>query len=197
MDRIHYIDLMTLGSCITTDTVWYRHALRKNWFASDSLLALNQPGDTPDIIGFIKNGQVDTTNLFREELTFKNPPPLNLDYWKFYTEHGWAIAGMDTPWPFADEDTLVLGEVQTGAFDFSYNSNSRSATAADGGLPLGASRWVPYASVAVRDVKIDQKNGVRPFPNPFESQITFKIDSKKTSKITIQVFDLLGKELYT
>jgi hypothetical protein len=119
-----------------TDTIWYREALRTNWFASDSLLALNQPV-VPDIVAFIENGQVDTTGLFREELTFKNPPPLNLEYWKFYTENGWSITGSNPPNAYADEDPDVLGEVQEGAFDFSYNADSRSATAADGGLPLG------------------------------------------------------------
>jgi hypothetical protein len=180
------------------DTIRYREAMRKNWFiASDSLIALGQPGPTPDIVKFIQNGQVDTANLFKEELVFKNPPPLNLDYWRFYTEHGWAITGMNPPNAYADEDILVLGEVQTGAFDFSYNADSRSATAAEDGSPLGASRWVPYASVGIRDVKTDQRNGVRTYPNPFENQVSFKIDSKKASKITIRVFDLMGKELYT
>jgi len=181
---------------VPKDTVWYRYALRKNWFASDSLLALHLPGDPPDIIGFIKNGQVDTTNLFREELTFKNPPPLNLEYWKFYTEHNGALAGTNTPNPYANEDPLVLGEVQTGAFDFSYNANSRSATAADGGKPLGATRWVPYTPVGVNDVKLNL-NRVKTFPNPFENHVTFYIDAKQSSKMTIQIFDLLGKELHS
>jgi hypothetical protein len=177
-----------------TDTIWYREALRKNWFASDSILDLNQPDGPPIMIHFIENGQVDTTGLFREELTFKNPPPLNLEYWKFFTENGWSISGTDPPNAFADEDPNVLGEVQTGAFDFSYNGNSRSATAADGGLPLGASKWVPFAPTSIMDVK--SINGVRTYPNPFDSQVTFSIDSREASSMKIQVFDLLGKELH-
>ena len=175
------------------DTIWYRETLRKNWFASDSLLALNQPDGPPIMIHFIENGQVDTTNLFREELTFKNPPPLNLEYWRFFTENGWQISGLDPPNAYADEDPNVLGEVQTGAYDFSYNLSSRSATAADGGLPLGASRWTPYTPVSTGKVKLPAS--VRTYPNPFGEMITFQIDAAATSLAQIAVYDLLGKEL--
>ena len=177
------------------DTIWYREALRTNWFASDSILALNEPAGILDMIPFIENGQVDTTGLFREELTFENPPPLNLDYWKFYTENAWSISGSNPPNPFADEDILVLGEVTTGAFNFRYNTDSRSYTAADGGLPLGASRWWQPATSA-EDIKLNKNNAVRTFPNPFDSQVTFYIDSREASSVKIQVFDLLGKELH-
>ncbi len=183
---------------LETDTIWYREALRKNWFADDSILAISPPQYHPPIVNFIANGQVDTTGLFREELTFKNPPPLNLEYWKFFTENGWAIQGSDPPNAYADEDPLVLGEVQEGAFDFSYNINSRSATAADGGLPLGASRWTPYdPAVSVGDVRLNRNHAVRTYPNPFEDQVTFQIESKESSTMKIQIFDLLGKELQT
>jgi hypothetical protein len=178
-----------------TDTIWYRQTLRKNWFASDSLMALDEPGAIPDIVKFIQNGQVDTTGLFREELTFKNPPPLNLEYWKFYTENGWSITGMNPPNAYGDEDPNVVGEVQTGAFDFSYNASSRSATAAKGGLPLGASKWVPFTPVSANDIKLNNNNSVSTYPNPFDKQITFNIDSKEASKIEIRVYNLLGKEL--
>lgn len=179
------------------DTIWYREVMRTNWFANDSILALNLPDGPPDIINFLENGQIDSSGLFREELTFKNPPPLNLDYWKFYTENGWAIGGTNPPNPFADEDSTVLGEVQDGAFDFSYNVSSRSATAADGGLPLGAIKWVPFVPVSTADFKLSTNNAVRTFPNPFGNQVTFNIDSEDASAIKIQVFDLIGKELHS
>ena len=126
---------------------------------------------------FIENGQVDTTGLFREELTFTNPPPLNLDYWKFYTENGWAISGTNPPNAYADEDPIVLGEVQTGAFDFRYNADSRSATAADGGKPLGASRWWHGAGYLWK-IELRSSNGVRTYPNPFDNQVTFRIEAR-------------------
>jgi len=179
------------------DTVHYREALRKNWFASQDLLDLNIPAAVPTIMHFIANGQVDTAGLFREELTFTNPPPLNLDYWKFFTENGWAISGTNPPNAYADEDPDVLGEVTTGAFDFSYNANSRSATAADGGLPLGASRWLPYGpGTSVWDVKADV-NEVRTYPNPFDNQVTFTIEASAASLVSIRVYDLVGKEIHS
>lgn len=177
------------------DTIWYRETLRKNWFASDSLMALDQPDAIPDMVKFIQNGQVDTTGLFREELTFKNPPPLNLEYWKFYTENGWSITGLNPPNAYADEDPNVLGEVQEGAFDFSYNASSRSATAAKGGLPLGSSKWVPFTPVSAENLSMNRLNTVSTYPNPFDKQITFSIDSKEPSKIEIRIYNLLGKEL--
>lgn len=178
-----------------TDTIWYRETLRKNWFASDSLMTLDQPDAIPDMVKFIQNGQVDTTGLFREELTFKNPPPLNLEYWKFYTENNWSITGLNPPNAYADEDPNVLGEVLDGAFDFSYNESSRSATAAKGGLPLGSSKWVPFTPVSAENFSMNRLNTVSTFPNPFDKQMTFSIDSKEPSKIEIRIYNLLGKEL--
>lgn len=178
------------------DTIWYQEEKRTQWFANDYLLEMD-PESTPDMIRFIENGQVDTTGLFREQLEFINPPPLNLDFWKFYTENGWKISGMNPPNPFADENPLVLGEVQSGAFDFGYNGNSRSATAADDGGALGASRWGLFNyPTSLKDFRLNLNNGVSTFPNPFENDVvTFKIDSRAASTIDIRVFDLLGKEL--
>ena len=82
---------------LETEKIPYREALRTNWFVKQDLMEMNPELETPDIIKFIDNGQVDTTGLFREELTFTNPPPLNLDYWKFFTENGWAISGTNPP----------------------------------------------------------------------------------------------------
>ena len=172
-----------------------QRSITQNWFASDSLLARGLPLDTPTMIHFIISGQVDTTGLFREELTFKNPPPLNLEYWKFFTEHGWAIIGLNPPNAYADEDTLALGEVPEKAFDFSYNQSSRSATAADGGLPLGASRWIPFIPASANDVRL--ANSVNIFPNPAENQVTFNFVSREVSRIKIQIFDVLGRELHS
>lgn len=176
------------------DTIWYRHGVIENWVADDEILALNEPEGIPDMLAFIENGQADTTGLFREKVIFKNPPPLNLDYWKFYTENAFQISGMNPPNAFADENPLVLGEVQTGAFDFSYNANSRSATAAKDGLPLGASRWIPYWGVSIKEIKAPV--GVRTYPNPFDDLITFNIDAGEASAMEIRIFDLMGREIY-
>ena len=40
-------------------------------------------------------------------------------------------------------------------------------------------------------------NEVRTYPNPFENQVTFSIESNAASNVTIRVFDLLGKEIHT
>lgn len=43
---------------------------------------------------------------------------------------------------------------------------------------------------------MNKNNAVRTFPNPFDSQVTFYIDSREASSVKIQIFDLLGKELH-
>lgn len=180
----------------TTDTTWHNtYALRTEWFANQSILDTAVFTAPPALINFIAAGQVDTTNLFKESLTFKNPPSLNLDYWKFYCEQNFSMKGMDNiPDPYADEDLLVLGEVETGAYDFSYNSGSRSATAAEGGLPLGASQWVPYDLTSARKLT-DNLSSVRTYPNPTNGKVTFEIESKESTSARIIVSDLLGKQL--
>jgi hypothetical protein len=127
------------------DTIWFEYVMRTNIFASQAILDTAVLTPKPILLHFIENGQADTTNIFSEMLTFDNAPPLNLDYWKFYVENDYEISGMNPPNPFADEDPDVLGEVAEGAYSFRYNGDSKSATAAEGGIPLGDPRWVPIA----------------------------------------------------
>lgn len=179
------------------DTIWYKYSLRKNVFANQSILDTAIVTKPPILMNFIKAGQVDTSNVFKESLKFKNPPPLNLDYFKFYIGRNYSIAGTNPPNPFADEDNNVLGEVTTGAYDFSYNSNSRSAKAAKGGLPLGASKWVLYTSISAKDIKADNSGNVITYPNPATGNVIFEIESKESASARIIVYDLLGKQLVT
>jgi hypothetical protein len=127
------------------DTIWFEYVMRTNVFASQAILDTAVLTSKPRLLHFIANGQADTTNIFSEMLTFDNAPPLNLDYWKFYVENDYSISGTNPPNPFADEDPDVLGEVTDGAYTFRYNGDSRSATAAEGGIPLGDPRWAPVA----------------------------------------------------
>lgn len=182
------------------DSIQWRYEGPKDRLFWNQDLLDNPPDyrvDIPPIKHFIDNGQVDTSNIFREELTFENPPPILLEYWRFYAEHNfdrYVMANLEAPNAHVDEDPLVAGEVTTGAFNFNYNGNSRSATAAAGGGRLGDPRWGNLTSagnISAPDASI------RAFPNPFTDNVTFEFESSENSSVRISVYDLLGKEVYS
>ena len=179
-----------------SDTIRYKYSLRKNFFANPAIIDTITVSPFPTLWRFIVAGQVDTTNVFSEQLTFKNLPPLNLEYWKFYVENSFSIGSLTPPNAFADEDPNVLGEVTTGAYDFGYNTGSKSATAADDGLPLGDPRWTLFTPVSSKTID-ENPNSVKTYPNPFSNTITFEIESKESASAKIIIFDLMGKELIT
>lgn len=179
------------------DTIPYNYIPRTYLFANEEVLNDKDTDiDPPALINFIANGQVDTSNIFRESLEFGNPPPLNLDYWKFYTKNNYEIRGANPPNPYADEDTLILGEVQTGAYDFSYDSDSRSATAAEGGLPLGDPRWMSTGTVSSENVANLSNIEVKAYPNPFSGNVTFEFQTEESTNVQVRIFNLLGKEVF-
>ncbi len=45
-------------------------------------------------------------------------------------------------------------------------------------------------------IDVNTNEHVRVFPNPFQDQITFAIDKADSDKISIQIFDILGKLIY-
>jgi hypothetical protein len=179
-----------------SDTIWYQYVPKEeiNFFANQKILDTATVYPDPVFLKFIQAGQADTTNNFSEQLNFSNPPPLILDYWTFYVQNSFLLGELNPPIPFADEDPNVVGEVETGAFDFAYNSGSRSATAADDGLPLGDQNWPLYTPVYSRAVK-NQKNAILAYPNPFDQRVTFEIELKKTAKVKISFFDIMGREI--
>ena len=177
------------------DTIRYKYSLRKHFFANKAMLDTITVSQPPTLWKFIKAKQVDTTNVFSEQLTFKNPPPLNLDYFKMYAQTGFNFGSLTPPNGYADEDKNNLGEVTTGAYDLSYRSYAKSASAATGGKPLGASKWVPYTVVSAEQIKADQVNKVKTYPNPATGMITFEISAVEPGAARIVICDLLGKQL--
>ncbi len=180
-----------------TDTIWYKFGVKTYVFANKTILDTAVTTPPPTLIKFIKAGQADTTNVFSEQLEIKNPPPLGMNYWKFLVQTGFN-PGSNTPPTdaYIDEDKNVLGEVTTGAYDFGYNTGSKSATAADDGLPLGDPRWTLFTPVSSKTID-ENPNSVKTYPNPFTNTITFEIESKESASAKIIIFDLMGKELIT
>jgi len=179
------------------DTIWYkRWGLRRYVFNQPIFdTIVNVPLKQPIIQYFLDNGQIDSADFIWEPLVFKNPPPLHLDYWKFYVENDYSITSLSGPSPFIDEDPNLIGEVETGRFDFSYNDNSRSATLADGGGPLGDPRWVPYTTVSTRKINVVNSTIVKTYPNPCSELVNFEINAKEASSVRIVIYDLIGKEI--
>ena len=139
---------------------------------------------------FLLKGDMMT---IKEELTFKNPPPLFTEYWHFFAENEFNLDNVTPPSPFADENPDVIGEVAEGAFDFGYNTGSQSAIAATDGGPLGDPRWSLFTPVSSAIFK--NQNAITAFPNPFRINVVFGIDSNIAASVKITIFDLLGKEI--
>lgn len=176
--------------------ILYKYSLRTNYFVNKAMLDTITVSKPPVLWKFIKNGQVDTANVFSEELKFKNLPPLNLDYWKVFVENSFNIGSVTPPNAFADEDKNVLGEVTTGAFDFGYNTGAKSAIAATDGKPLGDPRWALHTPVSAPIIH-DNTNELVSYPNPFKENLTFEIKSEEVSSAKISVFNILGTEVLT
>jgi len=180
------------------DKIWYTEfCIRKHLFNQPIYDTIVNNPYFPDAVTekWVKSGQIDTANFISESLSFKNPPPFFADYWKFQIQNHWSIKGTNPPNAYADEDLTAMGEVKTGAFDFSYNTGSKSAKGGIGGLPLGDPRWTPFSTVSVEDIETNKLNTVKTYPNPANQQITFEIKSEESTSVKIILSDLLGKQL--
>lgn len=175
------------------DTIWF------SWEANTSQLFANQDIlDTavwtpkPVLLHFMENGQVDTTNIFNEELAFDNPPPLNLEYLQFYVENNFSIGGTNPPNPYADEDPTVIGEVANG-YTFGYPADSKTATAGSEGQPLGDPRW---ELIETNSNGLNAAPRLTAFPNPGNGIFTveYSSDSKQTTRL--EVVNMTGQVVY-
>jgi hypothetical protein len=162
-------------------------------FANQNILDTATWTPKPVLMHFIQNGQVDTTNIFSEELTFDNPPPLNLDYLKFYVENNFSIGGTNPPNPYADEDPSVVGEVAVG-YSFGYSSASRSATAGSDGQALGDPRWI-FTDVSTDDITAVTQ--LKAYPNPTNGLVTLEHSGNNLGNTAIDVLNITGQVVYS
>ncbi len=162
-------------------------------FANQNILDTATWTPKPVLLHFIDNGQVDTTNIFSEELVFDNPPPLNLEYLQFYVENNFSIGGTNPPNPYADEDPSVVGEVAVG-YSFGYSSVSRSATAGSDGQALGDPRW-EFTDVSTDDITAVTR--IKAYPNPTNGLVTLEYPGNNIGNTTIDVLNITGQVVYT
>jgi len=173
----------------------FKYALRTNFFANRAMLDTITVSQPPVLWKFIKAGQVDTTNVFSEKLTFKKLPPMNLDYWKFFVQNKFSIGSLTPPYAYANEDPTVYGEVTTGAYHFGYDASSKSATAARAGKQLGDPRWALFVPTSVKGIS-GNNDATKVYPNPFKESVTFHMQSEKVAEARITIFDLSGRMIF-
>jgi hypothetical protein len=163
------------------------------WFANQNILDTATWTPKPVLLHFIDNGQVDTTNIFSEELAFDNPPPLNLEYLKFYVENNFSIGGTNPPNPYADEDPNEIGEVENG-YSFRYSAGSISATAGTDGQPLGDPRW---ALTGVDVNEVSSASLILAYPNPTNGIVTIEYPGNGIKDATIDVLNITGQVVFS
>jgi hypothetical protein len=176
------------------DTIWYTWEVNTSQlFANQNILDTAVWTPKPVLLHFIENGQVDTTNIFSEELTFDNPPPLNLEYLQFYVENNFSIGGTNPPNPYADEDPAVVGEVADG-YTFGYSSDSKTAAAGSEGQPLGDPRWAltePNSNIVKTAPRLTA------YPNPGNGIFTVAFTSDSKQPTRLEVVNITGQVVYS
>ena len=194
----------SLGNVLYTDADRHFDFTNNNVYAEQALIdAVNNNG-TLRVYGpfidesaefdamwhFAENGQLDTTNLIREQLTFDNASAAPVDYIGVYHENDGEVKEVvDLPNFYADTDLNLPGE---SGFTFNYNADAVSATASKTGGPLGSSQWNKSSSVGF---DVDEINGspVLIYPVPAINTLYMRINTEITSQLEIRIFNMSGQ----
>ncbi|MDQ1296701.1 MAG: hypothetical protein QG611_679 [Bacteroidota bacterium] len=163
------------------------------------LITLENPV-TRRVAAFIEAGILDTSNIFEEELAFTNQPPLVLEYLEAFFSNNMGLDPSAPVPPFeAREDWTnpAWKEQDEGGYSFGYSNNTRAATAAEGGVPLGDPRWKNVNTSSENVYRLKEKISVNAYPNPFNSYITFNFGLDEPAKVSISIYNILGQNVLT
>jgi hypothetical protein len=173
---------------------------------SASLSFINQP-----------DGRISSTNWLNEYPQFTDPPDdaLLRDY-AIYDIGPGDEAGTpdivadrhpnletDVPGTFGSSD--VLYGLSKDEFKFSYPTTQQAYTFAANSLPLGDLNWFPDKKAIWLTTDVTDAAGVIPsghlllqnYPNPFNPTTTIEYQIAKTSRVSLEIFDLLGQKIKT
>ena len=196
-DPDHFHDVI-----IDVDTIWdisKVHIRNNNVYTTQNVKDMWAKYDTiteplkvdPLIQRLLGADSVNTA--FEEVLTFGNLCAAPLAYYE-------GIYNNPTATQFPNQ--LCLGGDGGGLFpdevDASYNTNSRSYTAAYGGLPVGDLNWFPDKKAIWLEnpnvsAKIIRDNQISVYPNPATDKLY--IDMREISDVNIAIYNITGKQL--
>ena len=130
-----------------------------------------------------------TTYLRNNDFIEENVP-------EFWADRNGIGESMDTYGPSADE------------YDFDYNTDATSYTAGDGGFPVGDLNWFPDKKAEwetwLTDVEDRSELAVpysfnldQNFPNPFNPSTTITYSITRSTNVSLEIFDILGRRITT
>jgi hypothetical protein len=213
--------LISLEMVDSAGTVMDMHA-NNITYTSDVLAYWNSKGLEPchTYTNETKAAIVDeSVAYFAEQVTFVNAPAVPMYAIQAIADYtakaNAATAAGDTTYkkqsPF--QGFIYWNTDFTPAFDFrtkkdmnmSYNTNAKSYTAGDKGLPLGDLNWFPEKKqewiTAIDKNKLsdipDNFELAQNYPNPFNPTTTIFYSLKKTTDVNLAIFNILGQPVKT
>lgn len=157
-------------------------------------------------------GADSTTAFTKTTTTFPNMPKLMVAMMKWYrtpkASLGSGKTKETTNWlPMYDYDRRSVG-YYSDTLNLAFPTTDAVYTAADGNYPVGDLNWFPARYTAWKNdptVDVQEQGEAVPeafslaqnFPNPFNpsTQITFTL--ARASKVTLEVYDILGRQVAT
>ena len=185
-----------------TNNVWGYTSDLLNYYAStDSLkpFVLLNKYDSLMISG---NPNFVAKNNLEDTVAFTNAPNDDslLAYIKYRSQTDFA--GTNNPNIFADENGVGQLSADPGSFgigpnpfNFSYNTNSKAYTYAEGGLPVGDTTWFQ------KPLSVQQTPNLVPttfslsqnYPNPFNPSTDIKVSLTHAGVMSLAIYNVLGQ----
>jgi hypothetical protein len=185
-------------SVITLDTIYENgnYEIRNNniyWDESvynlwDQIDSVSQPDFVnPLLIEAVGEGNADNM-YFTEPLEFTTMCDPQISYIALYYADPGAGTYPDS-WCVGGDGGYFSDQI-----DLSYDTNSQSYTAADGGLPVGNLNYFPGIETGTEQLVIHEP-AVNAFPNPFNHNVNISYEVMKKGMVTVTIYDVSGRQI--